>query len=817
MSHFIDVILAIPLEKMFTYSITKAESEFLKVGMRVSVPFGKTKIHTGLVGGIHTNAPLIYDAKEIHQILDETPIVTTKQLEFWQWIAKYYMCTVGEVMRAALPNAFILESETLISRNLKKEIKDTDLKDDEYLVFEALHHQSTLKIQEISNILDKKNVLPVIKRLIDKEVILLQEEIYDKYKPKYVRYVKLHAEYTSEVGLHQLLDDLSRAEKQRQVVMTLFSISAKTKKPVKVKALVEQSGSSTAIVKALIDKGVLEEYHIQTDRVQYEGEENEDTKALNEYQTEALKQIETSFETQNVVLLHGITSSGKTEVYVKLIESVLAEGKQVLYLLPEIALTTQLVTRLQNYFGDQVAVFHSKYSAHERVEVYNKVLGNSAKAKIILGARSSIFLPFYSLGLIIVDEEHEQSFKQFDPAPRYHARDAAIVLAHLHQAKTVLGSATPSLESYNNAIDKKYGLVEINRRYNNVQLPDIELVDIADKHKKKRMKGHFSDRMIEEITEALDEGYQIILFQNRRGYSPIVECNTCGHSPQCPNCDVSLTYHQYRKQLRCHYCGHTNAMLQKCMACGTHNLDTKGFGTEQIESEAKTLFPKAKVARMDLDTTRGKYGYEKIITALEQQEIDVLVGTQMLTKGLDFRNVKLVGIMNADNLLNFPDFRAHERSFQLMLQVSGRAGRTKKRGKVLIQTYNPYHKILQQVSINDYLGMFKEQLQERRDFKYPPFFRLIKVTLKHRDYNKVETASDWLAKSLRQVFKANILGPEFPPVSRVRNQYLKNILIKIPQQQSLGKTKEAIKKINSSFEAIGAFKGVRVIINVDNY
>ncbi|WP_034059360.1 replication restart helicase PriA [Lacinutrix jangbogonensis] len=817
MNHYIDVILAIPLENMFTYSITKAESQFLKVGMRVSVPFGKTKIHTGLVGAIHTNPPLIYDAKEIHQILDEKPIVTSKQLEFWQWIAKYYMCTVGEVMRAALPNAFILESETLISRNLKKEIKDTDLKDDEYLVFEALHHQSSLKIQEVSSILDKKNVLPVIKRLIEKEVILLQEEIYDKYKPKYVRYVKLKAEYTSEVGLHQLLNDLSRAEKQKQVVMTLFSIAAKTKKPVKVKDLVEESGSSPAIVKTLINKGFFEDYHIQTDRVQYEGEDNEATKALNAYQIEALKQIKTSFETQNVTLLHGITSSGKTEVYVKLIESVLAEGRQVLYLLPEIALTTQLVTRLQNYFGDQVAVFHSKYSAHERVEVYNHVLGNSAKAKIILGARSSIFLPFHDLGLIIVDEEHEQSFKQFDPAPRYHARDAAIVLAHLHQAKTVLGSATPSLESYNNAVENKYGLVEINRRYNNVQLPDIELVDIAEKYKKKRMKGHFSDRMIEEITEALDEGYQVILFQNRRGYSPIVECNICGHSPECPNCDVSLTYHQFRKQLRCHYCGHTNAMLLKCMACGTSNLDTKGFGTEQIESEAKTLFPKAKVARMDLDTTRGKYGYEKIITALEQQEIDILVGTQMLTKGLDFRNVKLVGVMNADNLLNFPDFRAHERSFQLMLQVSGRAGRTKKQGKVLIQTYNPYHKILQQVSINDYLGMFKEQLQERRDFKYPPFYRLIKITLKHRDYNKVETASDWFAKSLRQVFKANVLGPEFPGVSRVRNQYLKNILIKIPQQQSLGKTKEAIKKINTSFEAIGPFKGVRVILNVDNY
>ncbi|WP_452223444.1 replication restart helicase PriA [Lacinutrix chionoecetis] len=817
MSHFIDVILAIPLEKMFTYSITKAESEFLQVGMRVSVPFGKTKIHTGLVGAIHTNAPLIYEAKEIHQILDETPIVTQKQLEFWQWIAKYYMCTVGEVMRAALPNAFILESETLISRNLKKEIKDTDLKDDEFLIFEALHHQSTLKIHEISNILDKKNVLPVIKRLIDKEVILLQEEIYEKYIPKYVRYVKLQPEYTSEVGLHKLLEELSRAEKQRQVVMTLFSISAKTKKPVKVKDLVEESGSSSAIIKALIDKGVLEEYHIQTDRVQYDGDENEDTKALNEYQTEALKQIKTTFKTQNVTLLHGVTSSGKTEVYVKLIEAIIANGKQVLYLLPEIALTTQLVTRLQNYFGEQVSVFHSKYSAHERVEVYNHVLGNSAKAKIILGARSSIFLPFHDLGLIIVDEEHEQSFKQFDPAPRYHARDAAIVLAHLHQAKTLLGSATPSLESYFNAKEGKYGLVEINRRYNNVQMPDIELIDIAEKHKKKRMKGHFSDRLIAEINETLAEGHQVILFQNRRGYSPIVECNTCGHSPQCPNCDVSLTYHQYRSQLRCHYCGHTNAMLQKCMACGTSNLDTKGFGTEQIETEVKTLFPEHKVARMDLDTTRGKYGYEKIITALEQQEIDILVGTQMLTKGLDFRNVKLVGIMNADNLLNFPDFRAHERSFQLMLQVSGRAGRTKKRGKVLIQTYNPYHKILQQVSTNNYVDMFNEQLQERRDFKYPPYFRLIKVTLKHRDYNKVETASDWFAKSLRQVFKANVLGPEFPPVSRVRNQYLKNILIKIPQAQSLGRTKEAIKKINSSFEAVGAFKGVRVILNVDNY
>ena len=816
--HFIDVILPIPLEKRFTYSITQAESEFLQIGMRVSIPFGKTKIYTGIVANIHQTAPLVYEAKDIHQILDESPIVTQQQLRLWQWIAKYYMCTEGEVMRAALPNAFLLESETIISPNKKVKINDEDLKDDEFLIYEALQHQSSLKIQDISNILDKKNVLPVVKRLVEKEAVILNEEIYEKYKPKYVRYVKLSSEYSSEVALNSLLDDLNKnATKQKEVILNLFSISAKTKKPVKVSELVEVSKTTSTTIKTLVDKNILEEYQIQTDRIQYEGEDNAETKQLNEYQTEALQQIKSKFENQNVVLLHGVTSSGKTEVYVKLIENIIKEGKQVLYLLPEIALTTQLVTRLQDYFGEQVAVFHSKYSAHERVEVYNHVLQNSAKAKIILGARSSIFLPFDNLGLIIVDEEHEQSFKQFDPAPRYHARDVAVVLASFFKAKILLGSATPSIESYHNAQENKYGLVEINRRYNNVQMPDIELVDLKDKHKKKRMKGHFSDRLIEEMTETLKEGHQVILFQNRRGYSPIVECTTCGHSPQCPNCDVSLTYHQYRKQLRCHYCGYGIAMQQKCMACGTPDLDTVGFGTEQIEAEVKELFPDFKVARMDLDTTRGKFGYEKIITALEQQEIDILVGTQMLTKGLDFRNVKLVGIMNADNMLNFPDFRAHERSFQLMLQVSGRAGRTEKRGKVLIQTFNPYHKILQQVSTNDYIGMFKEQLEERYNYKYPPFYRLIKITLKHRDYNKVNLAADWLAKALVQLFKNNVLGPEFPPVSRIRNQYHKNILIKIPQGQHLGKTKEAIKRVETTFSAIADFKAVRLIMNVDNY
>ncbi|GAA4267908.1 replication restart helicase PriA [Hyunsoonleella aestuarii] len=817
MSFFIDVIIPIPLQKLFTYSITFSEADFLKRGMRVAVPFGKSKIYTGIVYNIHNDAPSAYEAKEIQQILDETPIVNDKQLQLWDWISKYYMCTLGDVMRAALPSAFILESETVISKSSLTNIDESILKDDEFLVYEALHHQSNLKIHDVSNILDKKNVLSVIKRLIEKEAISVHEEVYEKYKPKLVRYVKLHADYSSQDSLQNLLDDLTRAPKQRDAVMTLFSISAQTKKPVKVSDLSKRSNTSTSIIKALIDKCVLEEYYIQMDRVEYSGEDNEASKQLNTYQENALSELKDSFKNHNVSLLHGVTSSGKTEIYVKLIEEVLNEGRQVLYLLPEIALTAQLITRLQNYFGEQVAIFHSKYSVHERVEVWNNVLHNSAKAKIVLGARSSIFLPFNNLGLTIIDEEHEQSFKQFDPAPRYHARDTAIVLANMHQARTLLGSATPSLESYFNAKQNKYGLVEITKRFNNVLMPDIELVDIKDKLKKKRMKGHFSDRLIEEMIETLKDGCQIILFQNRRGFSPIVECNICGHSPQCPNCDVSLTYHQYRNQLRCHYCGYNSTMIQDCIACGSQDLDNKGFGTEQIEEEVKLLFPDSKVARMDLDTTRGKYGYEKIINALEQQEIDILVGTQMLTKGLDFRNVKLVGIMNADNMLNFPDFRAHERSFQLMLQVSGRAGRTEERGKVLIQTYNPHHNILQQVSTNNYIDMFNEQMNDRNNFKYPPVYKQIKITLKHKEYNKVETASNWYAKSLRQVFKENILGPESPPIARIRNQFHKNILVKIPKEQSLAKTKEAIIKINNSFFSVKDFRSVKVILNVDNF
>ncbi|MBR9758089.1 MAG: primosomal protein N' [Algicola sp.] len=818
MANFIDVILPIPVPNTFTYLVSPAEAQFLAPGIRVSVPFGKTKIYTALVYQIHNTPPEVYEAKEIHQILDDTPIVTKQQLEFWHWIAAYYMCAVGEVMRAALPNAFLLESETVIRLKQGEAFNAHDLKDDEFLIYEALQHQSSLSIHEVSHILDRKNALPVIKRLLDGHVVDVQEEVYEKYKPKLVRYVKFPERLQTEAALRAVLDELNRAPKQREVVLALFSLLAKSQNPIKLKQLTEASKASPAIIKALIDKDIFEAYYLQMDRVQFTGEKSADIKTLNPQQKQALQEINQAFSAQRPVLLHGVTSSGKTEVYVKLIQEILAQKSgQVLFLVPEIALTTQLVNRLQGYFGEEVAVFHSKYSTNERVEVWNQVLEGSPKARIILGARSAVLLPFNDLRLIVVDEEHEQSYKQFDPAPRYHARDAAIVLARMFKAHILMGSATPSLESYYNVQQHKYALVALKTRYNNVLMPEIELIDIKDKHKRKRMTGHFSDRLIEAMEEAFKAGFQVILFQNRRGFSPIVECVSCGHSPQCPNCDVSLTYHKFKGQLRCHYCGYYAVMPKTCEACGSPEVDTKGFGTEQVEKEIQELFPEVKVGRMDLDTTRGKYGYEKIITAFEQQELDVLVGTQMLTKGLDFRHVKLVGIMNADNMLNFPDFRAHERSFQLMLQVSGRAGRTKERGKVLIQTYNPNHNILQQVSTNAYDEMFKEQMDDRHNFKYPPVYRLIKITFKHRNYNKVNEGADWYAKSLRMVFKAHVLGPVFPPVSRIRNQYIKHILVKIPPGQSLAKTKEAIVKINNSFMSVKVFRSVRVILNVDNY
>ena len=812
--HFIDVILPIPIQKTFTYSVTQFEYEFLKKGMRVAVSFGKTKMYTGLVFNLHQIPPETYDAKEILQILDNKPIVTEHQLKHWEWISTYYMCGLGDVYRAALPSAFLLESETIIFKNESFDNKDI-LNDEEFLIYEALQHQSQLTIHQVVDILGKKKVLPIINELIQKSAVYIKEEIYEQYKPKLIKYVRLSNNYNSENSLELLMNELSRATKQREVIMTFFQLSA-SKKPIKVKDLEKVSGASSSIIKALEVKGVLEFYFIKTDRISYKGETSA-LKKLNNYQKQALNEIKTSFTTKDVILLHGITSSGKTEVYTKLIQETLDSGKQALFLLPEIALTTQIISRLQNYFGNQISVFHSKYSMNERVEVWNNVLENKLKAQIILGARSSIFLPFNNLGLVVVDEEHETSYKQFEPSPRYNARDAAIVLSHLHQGKILLGSATPSLETYFNASENKYGLVELNRRFGDVKLPKIELIDIKEKQRKREMTGHFSDTLLKQIQEELEENKQIILFQNRRGFSPIVECSTCGVSPQCPNCDVSLTFHKFKHELKCHYCNYLRAMPNSCGACGSNNLSTKGFGTEQIELELKEIFPDYSIGRMDLDTTRGKYGYQKIIGAFEAKEIDILVGTQMLSKGLDFENVSLVGILNADMMLNFPDFRAHERAFQLMVQVSGRAGRSKKQGKVMIQTYNPYHQILQQVSITDYTTMYKEQMQDRWQYHYPPYYRLIKITLKHKDYQKTETGVNWLVRALQNVFGENVLGPSSPAVSRIRNQYIKNVMIKIPPKQSIVKTKHEIIKVKNSFQSISDFRPIRFIIDVDAY
>ena len=812
--HFIDVILPIPIPKTFTYSISEGESKFLQKGMRVAVSFGKSKLYTGLVYDIHQNAPTLYEAKEIHQILDEKPIVNSIQLQLWQWIANYYMCAIGDVYRAALPSAFLLESETVVYQN-EGFIDDSILEDNEFLIFEALQNQSQLTIHQIVDILGKKKVMPIVNELIKKSVIYVKEEIYEQYKPKLVKYVRLHNDFSKDANLENLLAQLSRAKKQRDAVLTFFQL-ATAKKPIKAKDLEKSACVSAAILKSLVDKGIFEFYQLQIDRVNFNGETNT-LKSLNEFQQKALQEIKNSFNEKDVTLLYGVTSSGKTEVYTKLILEVLEQGKQVLFLLPEIALTTQIIVRLQAYFGGKISVFHSKYSMNERIEVWNNVLNNKAKAQIILGARSSIFLPFSNLGLIVVDEEHETSYKQFEPSPRYNARDTAIVLAKMHNAKILLGSATPSLESFFNAQQNKYGFVALTRRFGNVQLPKIELIDVKEKQRKKEMKGHFSDRMLKLITEALEEKEQVILFQNRRGFAPILECTTCGISPQCPNCDVSLTYHKYKSELRCHYCSYQRAKPNSCSACGSNTLDTKGFGTEQVELELKELFPNNTIGRMDLDTTRGKFGYQKIIGAFEAQEIEILVGTQMLSKGLDFGNVSLVGILNADTMLNFPDFRAHERAFQLMVQVSGRAGRSKKQGNVAIQTYNPFHQILQQVSITDYDAMYKEQLQDRWQYNYPPYFRVIKIILKHRDYNKVDAGINWLFKALYSVFGEHVLGPTAPAVSRIRNQYIKIITIKIPPKQNLGSTKNQILKIKSTFEAVKEFRPIRFVLDVDAY
>ena len=611
-----------------------------------------------------------------------------------------------------------------------------------------------------------------------------------------------------------MLIQLERAPKQRDTILQLI-MATQASEEIETLALQKKSNATSSVINALADKGYVSIYEKEKQRNIYQGDAVHEFGGLSAPQQEAFDEICAAHSKLDVCLLHGVTSSGKTEVYIQLMDQYLQQGQQVLFMVPEIALTTQLIGRLQYYFGAKVGVYHSKYSNAERIELYHKVAQGAASAQIIIGARSALFLPFKNLGLVIVDEAHEPSFKQYNPSPRYHGRDAAIMLAHQHKAKVILGSATPSLESYQNALQGKYGLVTLSERYGKVMMPEIVLIDLKEKYKKKRMNGHFSDQLIEAINEVLREGQQVLLFQNRRGFAPVVECLTCGVAPQCPDCDVSLTYHKHKEQLCCHYCGFHQVMPSDCHACGSTTLDHKGFGTEQIETELMELFPDKVIARMDQDTTRGKHAYAKLMDRMDDREIDILVGTQMLAKGLDFEHVQLVGVLNADHLLNFPDFRAHERAYQLLSQVSGRAGRRQKRGLVLIQSYDPNHRILQQVSTCDFEGMFFEQKEQRHQFKYPPFYKLIKVTLKHRDFAVVDKAGFWLTQVLNRGLAPHVLGPVSPSVGRIRNQYLKTLLIKIPQDQSPSKIKAYMHKALQRFAAQKEFARVQVVMDVD--
>ena len=808
---FVDVILPLPLPNTYTYEVPDSFSG-VERGLRVVVQFGQKKLYTALIANVHQNAPENYRAKPILSVLDDFPVVTEKQLEFWKWIATYYCCHIGEVMNAAFPSGLKLSSETTILLGEENSALD-NLTDKEYLIIEALEKQAKLSLLDVAKILDQKTIFSIIKSLLDRGLIVLQEELNDRYKPKIVRTVELAMKDQSI--LVDSIESLKKAPKQLELLLSFLSIKKKKSTELLTTAdLVKSVQASHQTLNTLVKKGVLKIEEEVVGRLESYEKPIESIKELSSAQQRAYNEIYAHFEEKDVVLLHGVTSSGKTEIYVKLIQEAIERGEQILYLLPEIALTTQIINRLRKYFGDQIGVYHSKFNQNERVEVWNEVL-QGGRFPIVLGARSALFLPFQKLGLIIIDEEHENTFKQYNPAPRYHARDAALVWAKMHQGKVLLGSATPSLESYTNAKNDKYGLVELTERFGGVEMPEVETVDIKYVRHRKQMKGAFSPYLLEQMQEALDKGEQIILFQNRRGFAPISECQTCGWTSKCNSCDVSLTYHKKIDLLKCHYCGYSEAPVRKCKACGGIEVLVKGIGTEKIEEELQPIFPDSVIKRMDLDTTSKKYAHQEIISDFENKRIDVLIGTQMVTKGLDFDNVSIVGVLNADTMLNFPDFRSHERAYQLMTQASGRAGRKKKRGKVIIQTYSPDHSVIHAVKENNYLGMFNEEMQERNAFNYPPYCKLLKITATHKDYLLTNQAARDLAILMRQSFGKNVLGPEYPAVSRIKNKYLKNILLKIEPGTSPHQAKQHLLSISNKINEKQEYKSVRFVIDVD--
>jgi primosomal protein N' (replication factor Y) len=812
---FAEVILPLALPQNYTYRVPKNLEPKVQAGVRVVVQFGRRKLYTALVAKVHQKAPKDFKPKDLLDIEDESPIVGPNQFKLWQWLADYYLCSQGEVMTAALPSGLKLESEMVVLPNQLKTLVDEELNDLEFLVMEALQQQNKLSIKEISAITELANPLRLIKNLLGKRYILLEEEIKGGYRPVQKRWVRL-APSLGENALNLAFADLEKAPKQRDLLLAFFSLKGAGERVSAVK-LLKQTKSSDGSLQSLAKKGLIELfYDAEVKPIAADGS-IKNLPILSPVQSTALHEIKAHWQNKEVCLLHGVTSSGKTEIYSQLIAEVLQKGQQVLYLVPEIALTTQLIGRLQKHFGEQVLVYHSRFSDRERVESWLELAENQNKPKLIIGARSSVFLPFGQIGLVIVDEEHETSYKQFDPAPRYHARDTAIVLAASQGAKVLLGSATPSLESYYNAQAGKYGLVEVWERYGNLPLPEITCVDLKEARRKKRLHGAFTEDLQLAIEATLKAKKQVILFQNRRGFSTFIQCKSCAYVMQCQNCDISLTYHKYSNNLRCHYCGYQRKIPQRCPACNSHEINSLGFGTEKLEDDLRLMFPKARVQRMDLDTTRKKNAYHTIISDFEDGETDILVGTQMVTKGLDFGNVSLVGIMNADALLNFPDFRSHERAFQLIAQVAGRAGRKGERGSVIVQTSEPYHHVIRKVMDNQYQQFFKEELAERKQFHYPPSYRIIKLTLKHRDKAHLENKAKRMGIALRKKFGDRILGPEFPLVARLRNQYLMEIILKLEGDVHRGNAKLLLRKTIEDFEIQNPERKVQVVFDVDPY
>lgn len=817
---YVSVILPLALNRVLTYSVPDENADDVIVGGRVVVPVGKKKLYTGIVSEVFDDYDDDIEIKEIVSVLDVNPVVTKPQLMLWKWIADYYICSQGEVMKAALPAGLKMESETLVAANEDfMEDADEPLKKTELAVMENLSTSKQISIEDLSRLVKVKNLLPTMQSLLAKGAITLNEQLKDGYKPKYESYVTVSDRLLDNEAMNKTAAELERSPKQLELLLKFLSMSSfyvkGERKEVSKKDLLAKADASPAVLQGLVKKDIFRIYDKEVGRIDNSKYANVvDRYPLTDAQNKAYDEIVSNFQQKDVVLLHGVTSCGKTEIYIKLIDEALASGKQALFLLPEIALTTQLTTRLRRVFGEQLGIYHSKFSDNERVEVWQNMLSPEKEYKVVLGVRSSIFLPFRNLGIVIVDEEHENTYKQYDPAPRYHARNAAMVLAKMHGAKVLLGSATPSIESYYHATQsKKYGFVELLTRFADIQLPEIKVVDVKTERLHKTMTGMFSKQLIDEMTRAISNHEQIILFQNRRGYSPFIECRSCAYVPRCKYCDVSLTLHRNDDSLVCHYCGYTIPVPQFCPSCGNPTLSSRGFGTEKAEEEITKIFPSAKVARLDLDVAKSRKSYESIILDFERGKTDILVGTQMISKGLDFEKVRVVGILSADQMLHYPDFRSHERAFQLISQVGGRAGRHGRRGLVVLQTTDVKHPVIDQVCQNSYRSMYLSQLNERTAFRYPPFYRLINLMVKGKDEAKTEAAAYDLANVLRSHFGQFVYGPDLPVVTRIQTLHIRKIMIKLDANSNVAPSKIIMKQCVDNL--LLHHKGVFVQIDVD--